>query len=107
MSYTKGKWKVSGKIGGDTKVYLKGGEKYLAEIFPLGNIPNNTAVIEEARANARLMAAAPKLLAAVKVMLREIEEYKYEKYGLILDADNESEGEKRGRQAIAEAENKE
>ena len=65
MTYTKGEWKHISEQDGDNinsnKDYIKSGNYYIAELF---------VVKETLKANARLIASAPELLAACKAFVK-------------------------------------
>ena len=71
--FTKGQWYIEGEFGHNTAVYLKArqGDQagYLATLSGMEDGIDNEAAIAEAKANARLIAAAPELLAACEKLL--------------------------------------
>ena len=64
MEYTKGKWEV-GSDSWDT--YIGTGTQYLAKIINSGSLTDN-----EVQANAHLIAAAPEMYEALKLLIERM-----------------------------------
>lgn len=76
MTYTPGPWEVKGPIHGyDWSVFKAGSKLAIADICSIGG------ALEKSKANARLIAAAPELLAALKDAL-PILYWELEKHGV-------------------------
>lgn len=102
MKHTPGPWKANGPSPGNIKGFDDGGDYaiisggIIAEAFH--RIDDNTFV--DAEANARLIAAAPELLATLKFALAEISDMTTDAFSKGAD----KEARDRMKQAIAKAE---
>ena len=76
MSITKGKWIVDNSFGFEgVRAIVSDSNVYVAELFE-GGYDIGQATVEEAESNARLIAAAPKLLEACKKAVCMYEQYR-------------------------------